>query len=344
MQSKLSEREGNTPLASASELLASSGDRKEGTAPAAVPPSEQPGHGERSPGIVRTWLNQLRAGAWPTLKYLTETEVHTYAFSVAANAILSFVPFFVLVATITRNVFHSRAMTNVVFQVLESYLPVWNYNDKMFIVRNLRALLEMRLTHGIQIVSLVMLFISSTGVFEPLEVALNKVWGFKENRSYLKNQLISLGLALGSGTLGLVSIALTSRTQQIAKPFFPERVPIALLTRISNEAAWIFTRMIVHFFALLATIAVFFFIYWLLPNGKVKARQVFPAAVVVGILLEVAKYIYMLALPVLDFQAAYGPFYLSVTLIFWAFTAGMLLLGGAHLSAAGRGRDGPGKH
>jgi len=35
----------------------------------------------------------------------------------------------------------------------------------------------------------------------------------------------------------------------------------------------------------------------------------------------------------LDFHEAYGPFYVSVTLIFWAFFSGLLLLGGAHLSA-----------
>ena len=41
-----------------------------------------------------------------------------------------------------------------------------------------------------------MLLITSTGVFLPLEVALNDVWGVKEKRNYLQNQLVSLGLAL----------------------------------------------------------------------------------------------------------------------------------------------------
>jgi membrane protein/epoxyqueuosine reductase len=34
----------------------------------------------------------------------------------------------------------------------------------------------------------------------------------------------------------------------------------------------------------------------------------------------------------------YGPFSISVTLIFWAFLSGLLLLGGAHLSANGSAR------
>jgi membrane protein/epoxyqueuosine reductase len=39
-------------------------------------------------------------------------------------------------------------------------------------------------------------------------------------------------------------------------------------------------------------------------------------------------------LPWLNFQEVYGPFSVTVTLIFWSFCSGMLLLGGAYLSAA----------
>ena len=46
--------------------------------------------------------------------YMARTEVHTYAFSVAANAILSLFPFIVLLLTLCRSVFHSRAMEQVV--------------------------------------------------------------------------------------------------------------------------------------------------------------------------------------------------------------------------------------
>src|SRR5882762_9386212 len=42
------------------------------------------------------------------LHYLLDSEVHTFAFSVAANAILSFIPFIVLLYTIAHGVFHSQ--------------------------------------------------------------------------------------------------------------------------------------------------------------------------------------------------------------------------------------------
>jgi uncharacterized BrkB/YihY/UPF0761 family membrane protein len=50
------------------------------------------------------------------------------------------------------------------------------------------------------------------------------------------------------------------------------------------------------------------------------------------------KYAYIWALPRLNFQEVYGPFALSVSLMFWAFLTGLLMLTGAHLSARGHNR------
>jgi uncharacterized BrkB/YihY/UPF0761 family membrane protein len=58
-----------------------------------------------------------------------------------------------------------------------------------------------------------------------------------------------------------------------------------------------------------------------------------PTAITVGIVWEIAKHLYILALPWLDFPHVYGPFYISVGLMMWAFLSGLLLLAGAHFSA-----------
>jgi membrane protein len=91
-------------------------------------------------------------------------------------------------------------------------------------------------------------------------------------------------------------------------------------------------------FAIGASVAIFFLIYWLLPNGKVPVRAVVPTAAIMGLLFEALKYAYILALPKLNFAEVYGPFSLSVSLMFWAFLSGLLLLTGAHLSAEGHPR------
>jgi uncharacterized BrkB/YihY/UPF0761 family membrane protein len=83
----------------------------------------------------------------------------------------------------------------------------------------------------------------------------------------------------------------------------------------------------------LASILLFFLIYWVLPFRKIPARAVLPTAIVIGLVWQLAKVLYIRALPWLDFQAVYGPFYISVGLMMWAFLSGLLLLAGAHFSA-----------
>jgi YihY family inner membrane protein len=254
------------------------------------------------------------------LKYMARTEVHTYAFSVAANAILSLFPFIVLLLTLCRGVFHSRNMEQVVSDMMRGFLPV----GQDFVMRNMQLLAHPG--KGVQFFSLVMLLVSSTGVFLPLEVALNHVWGVRENRNYLHNQAVSLGLAFGVGLLALISVSFTSGSRTILTwVFFGHTESLAY-----NLAATWFLKIC----GVVAGILIFFLIYWILPNRKIPARAVIPTAVMVGLLWEVAKYLYVRALPWLDFKSVYGPFYISVGLMMWAFLTGLLLLAGAHVSAS----------
>src|SRR5712692_6916466 len=194
-----------------------------------------------------------------TVKYLLRTEVHTFAFSVAANAILSFFPFVLLLMTLIRHVLHSPVMYDIVVQLLRDFLPA----GQEFVIRNLNALVGAR--HRAQVLSLLILLVTSTGIFMPLEVALNRIWHFPNNRSYLGNQLIALGLAFGCGALALLSIALTAGN-------------VALLELSLHGYGMFVVRLVgfivMNIFAIAASIAIFFLIYWLLPNGKVPARAV----------------------------------------------------------------------
>ncbi len=253
------------------------------------------------------------------LHYMTRTEVHTYAFSVAAQVILSLFPFIVLQLTLAQRVFHSTRMVDVVVQMMSNFLP----SNQYFVMRNMRLL---ALAHTqTRILSVVMLLVTSTGVFLPLEVALNSVWGVRTNRSYLHNQIVSLVLACGVGALAMASIALSTAQQAVLEFLFFGHIHNIVFTFLADS----FLRLC----ALLSSIGLFFLIYWLLPNRKIPARAVLPTAMVIGVLWEIAKYLYILALPRLDLPSAYGPFSVSVGLILWAFLSGLLLLAGAYVTA-----------
>jgi YihY family inner membrane protein len=251
--------------------------------------------------------------------YMTKTEVHTYAFSVAAQTILSVFPFIVLLLTLAQRFFHSPRMVNMVVQMMTNFLP----SNQDFVMRNMRFLAA---AHAqTEIFSVVMLLITTTGVFLPLEVALNSVWGVKKNRNYLHNQIVALVLAAGVCVLAMASIGLSAAQVSVLEFIFRGHTHNFFFTFIGDS----FLRIC----AGLASIGLFFLIYWGLPNRKIPALAVLPTAIVMGVLWEIAKYLYILTLPHLDLRSVYGPFEVSVGLILWAFLSGMLLLAGAYVSA-----------
>jgi YihY family inner membrane protein len=197
-------------------------------------------------------------------------------------------------------------------------------SNQDFIIHNMKLLVAPH--SGVQALSVIMLLISSTGVFLPLEVALNNVWGVRENRSYLHNQLVSIGLAFAVGTLAMSSVALTAGQESLLSVIF--------FGHTNNIVYGFLSGSMLRILAAIAGILIFFLIYWILPNRKVPARAVLPTAIVIGLLWEAAKYLYVLVLPRLNFQAVYGPFYVSVGLMIWAFLSGLLVLAGAHFSAS----------
>lgn len=253
-------------------------------------------------------------------RYMAQTEVHTYAFSVAANAILSLFPFIVMMFTVARLVFHSAAMESAIADMIRYFLPT----GQQFVTKNMEIVAHAR--SGVQVASVIMLLVSSTGVFLPLEVALNRVWGVTKNRSYVMNQLVSLGLAAGIGMLALASVAVTAAQQSVLRFVF--------LGHTDNTVFAFITHWLLQISAGVVSVLLFFLIYWILPNRKLPVRAVLPTAVVIGLSWEMAKMLYITALPWMDLRSVYGPFSIAVSLMLWAFITGLLLLAGAHYSAS----------
>ena len=251
------------------------------------------------------------------LRYLWQPEAQTFAFAVAANAILSSFPFMIVIITLVRRVFQSPAMYSALLQVLREYLP----SGQETVIQNLNNLASAH--RQVQIGSLILLLLTARGVFMPLEVALNHIWGFERSRSWLQNQLLGSILAFSCGFLALFSIAMTAGNQYLLVQVLGRR---DLFFRLGMF-------LIMKLFAIMASVSIFFLIYRLLPSGRISTRQVLPAAIVCGVLWELLKHVYISALPQLKFHETYGIFALPVTMIFWAYLSGLLLLGGAFVSA-----------
>ena len=273
------------------------------------------------PATESKWYRWRKDGT-ALVRYLLDSEVHTYAFSVAANAILSFIPFIVLLYTLSRSFFHSTMMVSVVSDMVHYFLP----SNQEFVAASLAAAAAHQ---GVQVFSLIMILIACTGIFLPLEVALNQAWGVTKSRNYLANQVVAFGLAILMVALALISILLSAWQRQLLTSLFFHHTDNFLFEGIS----WMWLAASTG----VASILFFFSIYWLLPNRKIPARHVLRTSIFTGIIWLGAKLIFVQVLPHMDLKALYGPFYVSVGLLFWAYISGLILFAGAQFSVARMG-------
>ncbi len=273
------------------------------------------------PATESKWYRWRKDGT-ALVRYLLDSEVHTYAFSVAANAILSFIPFIVLLYTLSWSIFHSAMMVSVVSDMVHYFLP----SNQEFVAASLAAAASHQ---GVQVFSLIMILVACTGIFLPLEVALNQAWGVTKSRNYLANQVVAFGLAILMVTLALISILLSAWQRRLLTFLFFHHTDNFLFQGIS----WMWLAVSTG----VASILFFFSIYWLLPNRKIPARHVLRTSIFTGIIWLGAKLIFVQVLPLMDLKALYGPFYVSVGLLFWAYISGLILFAGAQFSVARMG-------
>jgi uncharacterized BrkB/YihY/UPF0761 family membrane protein len=179
-----------------------------------------------------------------------------------------------------------------------------------------------------------MILVACTGIFLPLEVALNQAWGVAKSRNYLFNQTIAFGLAILMAALALLSMSVTVGVKDA----------LAFVSFHSTNGFIVWTSNGITFVCLTvssgaAAILFLFSVYYVLPNRKVPWRPVLRISIITGIIWLIARFLFALAIPHIDLSM-YGPFYVSVSLLFWAYISGLILFAGAQFSVARWGNAG----
>jgi YihY family inner membrane protein len=182
----------------------------------------------------------------------------------------------------------------------------------------------------VQFFSVVMILVACTGIFLPLEVALNQAWGVTKSRNYIMNQIVAFGLAILMVILGMVAICLNALGRFVMSGIFLGHTDNFVFSTLS------FVLLAVSFGG--ASILFFFSIYWLMPNCKVDPKPVLKTSVWTGLIWFASKYLFSLILPHMDLSDLYGSFGVSVGLLFWAYISGLILFAGAQFSVGKLGK------
>jgi membrane protein len=259
----------------------------------------------RRPRLFRTVFQRRLRNPLPLLRYLLlSIETHALCGGLAFFAMLGFYPLSLLLVALAKYVLHSPDALQVVRLAVRSYYPA----GQEFVLRNLEAS-SWHLRDELTLGAAAWILLGGAGVFIPLEMALNRLWGFDAHRPYWHNQAVGFGLTVAGWGLAVAVVLVVSLVPQ------PYRAP----------ALW----LSVPSFAAIAL----FLIYRYLPHGHVPASVALPAAVLTAAVAEVVRWIFLLVLPRLDLGRSHGPFQLSVSFLLFAYVEAFVLLAGANVAA-----------
>jgi membrane protein len=188
------------------------------------------------------------------------------------------------------------------------------------------------LGYGAIITCVVVMFWAGSWVFAVIERALNRIWA-ATSRPFLHGRALTIGMVGLVGLLLASSVGLTSfvlQLRDIANRLSPrqlERYPLLISV---GSAFW---QVLFAALSYLVTVALFVLVYRFMPRAQVSLKDTLPGAFLVGLLWEIAKYIFAVSLSYFHYDQIYGSVGAVVAVLTWSYVSSLILLFGAQLTA-----------
>jgi len=253
---------------------------------------------------------------FPLFRYLIlQTETHAFCLALACAALLGFYPACLVLLALLKYILHWNAAYVVLLDTLRTYYPA----GQQFLIESLEGNVA-RLGGRVEIRSLIWILLGAAGVFIPLEAGLNRLWQVRDDRPYWLNQIVGFTLTVVCALLAVIFVAI-STTFHVVVNILPFQV-------VRDAASYV----VIHTTMTCFFIVTIFALYKFLPNKKVEAMQVLPAAILAGMIAELVRLIYALILPSVNIQQTQGPYFVSVSFVLLAYFETFVVLGGAFLA------------
>jgi membrane protein len=179
-----------------------------------------------------------------------------------------------------------------------------------------------------KIVGVVTLIFSATTVFISLQSSLNKIWGIKPKPKnglikFTLNRLLSLAMVASVGFVLLVSLVVDA-----ALMLFQEMLSHML------EGTTLYILNTINIIISLGFITIMFgLMFKVLPDARIKWKDVWVGAVVTMLLFTMGKFLIGFYLGNSSFNTAYGAAGSLVIILVWIYYSTTIFLFGAELTA-----------
>jgi membrane protein len=244
------------------------------------------------------------------------------AAAISFYAILSFVPFLLLAASILSHFYSSsdQAAQDIIAFITNN-LPL----STSAAIELISAAVKGRTIFGI--VGVVGLLWGSLSIFMELEYDMNRIWRTVELRSAMRASLVALLCIPFMILFLLISLVLTGLISLAEQGVVPVlHVPLLKFPLVGTVISFVVP--------IIVSTMLFAWIYYLLPSKWNHVRSAFYGALLAGVLWEVSKLLFDYYVSHLArFLTIYGSFTSIAVMFLWVYYSAFVVLLGAEFGA-----------
>jgi membrane protein len=263
----------------------------------------------------------IALSAWRGVGELYNSDGLTHAASIAYYALLSFFPIMLLALSILGEMTSDATDRDAVVRFVFRYFP----RQFGFITGQLDAFQTSPVTFGFW--GIVALVWASLGVFNAVTSAVNHAWAVEKRRSFLSHRLVGFLMMVSAGLILMLGLVIASLVR-LAETRLGEAFLLSpWLDNFSGVfASYLATGLLIGCVAL-----VFYFI----PNTKVRFRDVWPGAILVGVLWRIALRLFSwYAADLATWNVIHGSIAAVVVFLLWIYVSAVILLYGVEMTAS----------
>jgi membrane protein len=230
-----------------------------------------------------------------------------------------------LVILFLSDIFLGRAaIEGTIYGQIKKFVGPASAEQIQTIIQNL-TLSNEGFTAGI--IGVITLLFGATSVFAEIQDSINTIWGIQPKKKsgiwlFLKARLLSFGVITSIGFILLVSLALSTILEVLSDGFF---------SQFSESAVYfIYTANTIITFIIISLL--FGSIFKILPDAKIKWRQVRLAAFVTALLFMLGKFLISFYIANSNLRDVYGTAGSFVILMVWVYYSSVILYFGAEFA------------
>ena len=269
-------------------------------------------------------------GLWKVLKQcftgFVDDKIMRLSASLAYYTVFSMGPLLIVIIYLCSLFFGREAIEGSIYGQIEDFVGSDTAIQLQEIIKNASIGNKGKVA---AVIGVITLLIGATTVFAEIQDSINDIWGIKPKpkKGWLKmlmNRVLSFSIIISLGFLLLVSLGISYLVEALSKSLanaFPDLTVIVFYI----------VNLLLSFTVITSLFAV---IFKVLPDAKIKWRDVMAGAIATALLFMLGKFGISFYISKSDIGSTYGTAGSLVVLLIWVYYSSIILYFGAEFTKA----------